>query len=116
MNRNRFIVARARGQAAKAKTAGMQLSLFLPPFFPQRDAGAKGWLNNKARKPASGNRGTTAFFGEPNALLPGHGTPVPEGKFFVLRTHLKHAFFRREIASLLNQIGDDLKRKIPTKK
>ena len=62
MYQNRFIVARAKGQAVKTKTAGMQPSFFLPPFFPQRDAGGKGWLDNKARKPASGNRGITAFF------------------------------------------------------
>ena len=83
MNQNRFIVARAIGQAVKTKTAGMQPSLFLPPYFPQRDAGGKGWLGNKAWKPASGNRGTAAFFGETNALLPGHGTPGQKGKFSV---------------------------------
>ena len=79
MNQDRFIVARAKGQAAKTKTAGMQLPLFLPPLSPQRDAGGKGWLANKARKPASGNRGIAAFFGETNALFPGHGTPASEG-------------------------------------
>ena len=85
MNQNRFIVAREKGQAPKTKTAGMQPFLLLPPLFPQRDAGGKGWLDNKAQKPASGNRGITAFFGETNALWPGHGTPVPEGKSFVWR-------------------------------
>jgi len=86
MNQNCFIVAREKGQAAKTKTAGMQPSLFLPPLFPQGDAGGKGWLGSKARKPASGNRGITAFFGETNALLPGHGAPVPEGKSSFSRT------------------------------
>ena len=96
MNQSPFIVARPRGQAAKTKTAGMQLSLFLPPLSPQRDAGGKGWLDNKARKPASGNRGFVAFFGKPNDLLPGHGTPVqkgnplfPEGKLFFFSTKLE---------------------------
>ena len=87
MNQNRFIVAREKGQAAKTKTVGMQLSIFPLPLFPQRDAGGKGWLGNKARKPASGNRGITSFFGKTNALLPGHGTPVPEGKSSAFRTH-----------------------------
>jgi len=82
MNQKRSIVARARGQAVKTKTAGMPPLLLLPHLFPQRDAGGKGWLDNKARKSASGNRGITAFFGEPNALLSGHGIPVPEGTSF----------------------------------
>ena len=68
-----FLVARARGQAAKTKTAGRQPSFYYPPSFPQRDAEGKGGLSNKARKPASGKRGIAAFFGEPNALCPGMG-------------------------------------------
>jgi hypothetical protein len=87
MNQNRFIVARAKGQAAKTKTAGMPHSLFLPPLFPEKDAGGKGWLGNKARKSASGNRGTAAFFGETKALFPGHGTPLPEGQSIVSRIY-----------------------------
>jgi hypothetical protein len=87
MNQTPFIVARVKGQASKSKTAGMQPFFFIPLLFPQRDAGGKGWLGNKTRKPASGNRGTTAFFGEMNVLLPGHGIAVPEGTFSVSRTH-----------------------------
>jgi len=87
MDQNGFIVAREKGQAPKTKTAGMQPSLFFPPLFPQRDAGGEGWLDNKAQKPASGNRGITAFFGETYALLPGHGSSVPERKSSVSRIH-----------------------------
>jgi hypothetical protein len=74
-----LLVARTKGQAAKTKTAGIKPSHFLPSLLPQRDAGGKGWLGCKQRKPASGKRGIAAFFGEPNALLPGHGTPMPLG-------------------------------------
>ena len=63
MNQKRSIVARARGQAVKTKTAGMPPLLFFPLLIPQRDAGGKGRLVNKAQKLTSGNNGTAAFFG-----------------------------------------------------
>jgi hypothetical protein len=67
-------VKRAGGED---KTGGRKPSLCPPPHFPKRDAGGKGWFDNKARKPASDQRGIAAFFGEPDALLPGQGTHVP---------------------------------------
>ena len=78
MNQNRLSLPGQEGRRRRQKRPGGNL-LFLPALFPQRNAGGKGWLSSRAQKPASGNRGITAFFGKMNALLPGHGTPVQKG-------------------------------------
>ena len=36
-----------------------------------------------------GHRGKTAFFGEPDALLPGHGTCVPLGNRMLNKFHFE---------------------------
>jgi len=46
-------------------------------FLSARRRGGKGMALQKSAEARIGQRGTTAFFGEANALLAGHGTTLP---------------------------------------
>ena len=58
------------------------------------------WL--KTAEARIGQRGTTAFFGEAHALLPGHGTYLPYGKSSVSRTYQKYGLFQKNTIFLFN--------------
>jgi len=48
------------------------------------------------------HRETTAFFGEANVLLPGHGITFPLEKSLIHRTHWKYDFCRKKTVFLFN--------------
>jgi hypothetical protein len=66
-----LLVARAKEQAPKTKRAGIKPSRFPPSSFPQRDAGGKGSLGNKAQKPALGKEGPPPFLARRMLFCPG---------------------------------------------
>ncbi|OGQ01551.1 MAG: hypothetical protein A2Z51_08930 [Deltaproteobacteria bacterium RBG_19FT_COMBO_52_11] len=66
-----LLVARAKEQAPKTKRAGIKPSHFPPSSFPQRDAGGKGSLGNKAQKPALGKEGPPPFLARRMLFYPG---------------------------------------------
>jgi len=71
-------------------------------FLSAKRRGGKGIARQQGAEARIGERGTTAFFGEANALLPGHGTTWPYGKSSVHRTDSKYGFFRKKTGFLLN--------------
>jgi len=77
-----LLVARAKGQAPKPKRAGRNLSLsLLLPFRKETRGKGIAWLETAEAR--IGHRGITAFFGEANTLLPGHGTAWPYVIFYL---------------------------------
>jgi hypothetical protein len=66
-----LLVARAKEQSPKTKRAGIKPSHFPPSSFPQRDAGGKGSLGNKAQKPALGKEGPPPFLARRMLFWPG---------------------------------------------
>jgi hypothetical protein len=71
-----LLFARARKQAPRPKKAGRN-----PPktllFVSSKRRGGKGITRLKRREPASGKKGTAAFFDEANDFWPGHGIFYP---------------------------------------
>ncbi|MBP1717394.1 MAG: hypothetical protein H6Q43_832 [Deltaproteobacteria bacterium] len=59
------------------------MSILLSPRKKRGGKGIAGLITAEARL---GQRGTPAFFGKANALLPGQGANRPEGEFFIRRT------------------------------
>jgi len=74
LNQESFDVAQAKGQAPKSKK-GREATLFSPSFsISAKRRGMKGMACQQRAEARIRERGTTAFFGEPNALLPVQGT------------------------------------------
>jgi hypothetical protein len=71
-----LLFARARKQAPRPKKAERTPSPTLL-FFSSKRRGGKGITRLKRREPASGKKGTAAFFDEANDFPPGHGIFCP---------------------------------------
>ncbi|OGQ00447.1 MAG: hypothetical protein A2Z51_10375 [Deltaproteobacteria bacterium RBG_19FT_COMBO_52_11] len=81
-----LLVARAKEQTPKTKRAGIKPSHFPPYFLSAKRRGGKGVARHQGAEARIGERGTSAFFGEANAFLPGDGTTWPYGKASIHRT------------------------------
>jgi len=97
-----LLIARAKEQAPKTKRAGIKPSHFPSYFLSAKRRGGKGIARQQGAEARIGERRTTAFFGEANAFLPGHGTTWPYRKSSIHRTDSKYGFFRKKTGFLLN--------------
>jgi hypothetical protein len=81
-----LLIARVKEQAPKTERAGSNLpmSILLSLREETWGKGIAGLITAEARL---GQRRTTAFFGEANALLPGQGTNRRQGESLIRRTH-----------------------------
>ncbi|OGQ00011.1 MAG: hypothetical protein A2Z51_12465 [Deltaproteobacteria bacterium RBG_19FT_COMBO_52_11] len=86
VDRTHLLVARAKEQAPKTKRAGIKPSHYPSYFLSAKRRGGKGVAQQQGAEARIGERGTTTFFGEANAFLPGHGTTWPYGKSSFHRT------------------------------
>jgi hypothetical protein len=101
---------------AEDKKGGIKPSPFHPASFPQRDAGGKGRLGNKAHKPALGKEEPPPFLARRMLFCPGMGplghrgnllfaepienTPFPEKRRLFFSTKLEMIHNKESIITL----------------